>query len=83
MTAEEDDYGLGLCLPCVLAHGRKNPHYAVTSAPMPYAVPAPDGTLAGIAGVPVPVCFDHVPRGGAAPNRPPGPRLVVAKGSVP
>jgi hypothetical protein len=82
VSAEEKDYGLGLCLPCVLQRGRKNPHLAVTQAPLPYPVPAPDGSIAGIAGVVVPVCHEHVRQGlpgGDTPRRP----LLVAGGSIP
>jgi len=85
------DYGLGLCLPCVLEHKGalaaraadkkapppKPPRFACTGAPLPYPVPAPGGGIAGIAGVVVPVCYDHAPSPGPQRARPP---LLVAGG---
>jgi len=88
------DTGIGLCLVCVLEHRSKTearkrdkkvppprpPLFAITQAPFPYPVPAPGGGIAGIAGVPLPVCYDHSPLPGGPPQQ---PRLVVASGGMP
>ena len=86
------DYGIGLCLPCVLEHrgqlaarkadkkvpAPKPPKFACTMAPLPYPVPAPDGRgVVGVTGVVVPVCYDHAPQPGPQRARPP---LLVAGG---
>ena len=90
---EGDNMGIGLCLLCVLEHrgqlaartedkkapAPRPPRFAITWAPMPYPVPTPAGGVAGIAGVTVPVCYDHSPQPGGQPKR----SLLVAAGGMP
>lgn len=85
----EGDVGLGVCLRCLLEHrlqllthqadpknsAPRPPRYAITQAPYPYPVPAPGGGIAGVTGVMVPVCYDHIPLPDPRPGRRP---LIVA-----